>query len=463
MLLDALLGTRPHRRRGIAVHLTGVRLFVASFAALITIGALGFLVLPGLYAGARFNAVDAFFMSASAVCVTGLTVVDVSASLTGWGQAWLLLLIQAGGLGILSFATIIIQLLGRRSALEVESATGSGVGATVGRTRSLLRAVFLLTFGIEAVGVIALWLEWHTALGDSGAVWPAVFHAVSAFCNAGFSTFSENLMGWRTAPPVLLTIGGLVVLGGLGFVVLEDVRARWRQRGVRRLSTHSRVTLSATAILLVGGTLVFLLFETPVALRDLGPVDRLANALFMAATPRTAGFNTVDYERISDPSLALTVALMYVGGAPGSTAGGIKVTTAALLVLALWTRLRGRGQVAVGGRTVRDEVVGGAASLAVGAIGILATTIFLLLVVEHSAASTDRTDLIKLVFEAHSAFGTVGLSMNRTGELTPAGRVIITLLMFAGRVGPLALAAAMATRGVGRARFRYAYDEVAVG
>jgi trk system potassium uptake protein TrkH len=296
-----------------------------------------------------------------------------------------------------------------------------------------------------------------------GAVWPAVFHAISAFCNAGFSTFGDNLVGWRTAPPVLLTVGSLIVVGGLGFVVLEDLRERFVTRQARRLSTHSRITLGTTGILLIGGAVVFLLFEAPVALRDLGPVDRVANALFMAITPRTAGFNAVDYEHISDPSLALTVALMYVGGAAGSTAGGIKVTTAALLFLALWTRLRGRTQVAVGGRTVRDEAVGSAASLAVGAIGILATAIFLLLIVEHTAESADRTDLIKLVFEAHSAFGTVGLSMNRTPDLTPAGRVIITVLMFVGRVGPLGLAAAMATRGVGRATFRYAYDEVAVG
>ena len=463
MPLETGLALGPPHRRGLFAHLTGVRLFVMSFAGLITLGALGFLVLPGLYTGPRLTVVDAFFMSASAVCVTGLSVVDISRFLTGWGQAWLLVLIQAGGLGILSFATIIIHLLGGRGALEVESAAGSGVGATPGRTRALLRSVFLLTFAIEAVGTVALWVQWRGTLGDLGAVWPAVFHAISAFCNAGFSTFGDNLVGWRTAPPVLLTIGGLIVLGGLGFVVLEDVRARWGPRRTRRLSTHSRVTLGATALLLVGGMLAYLLFESPVSLRDLGPVDRLANALFMAVTPRTAGFNAVDYDQISDPSLALTIALMYVGGAPGSTAGGIKVTTAALLALALWTRLRGRSEIAVGGRTVRDETVGSAASLAVGAIGILATAIFLLLIVEHSAESTDRTDLLKLVFEAHSAFGTVGLSMNRTADLTPAGRVIITLLMFVGRVGPLALAAAMATRGVGKAKFRYAYEQVAVG
>jgi trk system potassium uptake protein TrkH len=294
-------------------------------------------------------------------------------------------------------------------------------------------------------------------------VWPAVFQSVSAFCNAGFSTFSDSLTGWRTSPPLLLTMGTLIVLGGIGFVVLEDLRARYLSRTARRLTTHSRLALGATAVLLVGAAVVFLAFEGRLALRDLGPVDRLTNALFMAITPRTAGFNTVDYEHISNPSLALTVALMVVGGAPGGTAGGIKVTTAALLALGLWARMRGRDHVAVGGRSVRDGTVANAAGLAVGAIALLGMAIFALLVVERAAVSTDRGDLTRLVFEAHSAFGTVGLSMNRTADLTPAGRVIITLLMFVGRVGPLGLAAAMATRGLGRAKFRYGYDEVAVG
>jgi trk system potassium uptake protein TrkH len=463
MPLDTTLVLGPRHRRGLLAHLTGVRLFVASFAGLIVLGALGFLVLPGLYTGPRFGVVDALFMSASAVCVTGLSVVDISRFLTGWGQAWLLLLIQAGGLGILSFATLIIHLLGRRGALDVETAAGSGVGGTPGNTRALLRAVFLMTFSIEAIGAAALWLQWQGPLGQAAAVWPAVFHAISAFCNAGFSTFSDNLAGWRSAPLVLLTVGGLIVVGGIGFVVLEDLRARFVTRQARRLTTHARIALGATAALLVGGAAAFLVVEASVALRDLGILDRAVNALFMAITPRTAGFNAVDYERISDPGLALTVALMYVGGAPGSTAGGIKVTTAALLALALWARLRGRATVSVGGRTIRDEAVGSAASLTVGAIGILATGILLLLAAEHTGGTIDRTDLIKLVFEAHSAFGTVGLSMNRTAELSPAGRVIITLLMFVGRVGPLGLAAAMATRGLGRAKFRYAYDDVAVG
>jgi trk system potassium uptake protein TrkH len=327
----------------------------------------------------------------------------------------------------------------------------------------MLRAVFLLTFAIELVGAVGLWLQWRGTLGELAAVWPAVFHAISAFCNAGFSTFGDSLAGWRRAPLVLLTIGGLIVIGGVGFVVLANLRDRFVKGKARRITTHTRVALGATAVLLAGGTLAFLLFESQVALRDLGTIDRLTNAVFMAVTPRTAGFNAVDYEHISDPGLALTIALMYVGGAPGSTAGGIKVTTAALLALAFWARLRGHPSVSVGNRTIRDDAIGGAASLAVGAIGILATAILLLLVVEHTAGTSDRTDLIRLVFEAHSAFGTVGLSMNRTHLLTPTGRVIITLLMFVGRVGPLALAAALATRGIGRARFRYAYDEVAVG
>jgi trk system potassium uptake protein TrkH len=456
-------GQGPERRLRLFRRLHGIRLFVLSFAGLVTFGALGFLALPGLYTGPRLGVVDAFFTAASAVCVTGLIVVDTATYFTGWGQAWILVLIQVGGLGILTFATLILQLAGGRGPLELESATGSGIGVKPGAIRRVLLPVLATTFAIEAVGATGLWLLWRAPLGSGAAVWPAVFHAISAFCNAGFSTFTENLAGWRTAPPVLLTLGGLIVLGGLGFVVVEDLRTRWVRRRARRLSTHSRVTLGATAVLLLGGAAVFLLFETSGTLAELGFVDRVVNALFMAATPRTAGFNTVDYGSISDPGLVLTVALMYVGGAPGSTAGGIKVTTAALLVLAFWARLRGRAEVAVGRRTVRGETVASATSLAVGAIGILATAIFLLLVVEHAAIAGDRTDLVRLVFEAHSAFGTVGLSMGRTADLTPAGRVIITLLMFVGRVGPVSLAAAMAVRAGRRAAYRYSYDEVAVG
>jgi len=449
------------RRRGLIRQISGIRLFVLSFAALVAVGAGGLLVLPGLYTDQRLGLVDAVFTAASAVCVTGLIVVDTATYFTVWGQVWILALIQAGGLGILTFATLILQLLRTRGSLGVESAAGSGIGVPAGAIRGILRPVLLTTFAIEAVGALGLWLLWREPLGAGGAVWPAVFHAISAFCNAGFSTFSDSLVGWREDVPVLLAVSGLVVLGGLGFVVLDEVRRRWVTRSARRLSTHARLALAAAALLTVGAAVVFLVFERRHALAGLGAGAQGMNALFMAVTPRTAGFNTVDYGAVSNPSLALTVILMVIGGAPSSTAGGLKTTTVALLVLGFWARLRGHAHVSVGRRTIRDDTVARATALAVGGIALLGAAGFLLLIVEPASIVHDRADFVRIVFEVHSAFGTVGLSMNKTAELTPAGRLILTAVMFVGRVGPLAFAAAMA---VGRGTtHRYSYDDVAVG
>jgi trk system potassium uptake protein TrkH len=290
-----------------------------------------------------------------------------------------------------------------------------------------------------------------------------VFHSISAFCNAGFSTFSDSLMRWRESPPVLLTIQTLVVLGGIGFVVIEELRERfWRHR-VRRLSTHARLALLTTAVLIAGGAVLYYVFEARGTLRPLGVGDRAINALFMSITPRTAGFNTVDYSQVSNPSVALTVAMMLVGGSPGGAAGGVKTTTAALLALLVIARLRGARHVSIWRRTLPWDTVHNATSLVVGAITILALAIFLLLMTEPANGGAERSDFVRLVFEAHSAFGTVGLSMNKSAELTPAGRLLISALMFVGRVGPLGLTAAMVFRRGHGPDARYGFDEVAVG
>lgn len=450
-------------RHGVLNSISGVRLFVLSFAFLILVGTAGLLVLPGLYTGPRLGVIDSLFTAASAVCVTGLIVVDTARYFTWWGQAWILLLIQVGGLGILTFATLIIRVLGGRGALGVESATGTGVGTGVGEVRAMVRAVVVLTFGIEAVGAAGLWLLWSAPLGIGPAAWHAIFHAVSAFCNAGFSTFSDNLVGWQEDPPVLMSIGGLIVLGGIGFLVLEDLRARFLRRTSRRLCTHSRIVLAATLLIIVGASAFFWVVESGHTLAGLSPTGRAVNAVFMSITPRTAGYNAIDYDRVSNPGMMLTDALMFVGGSPGGTAGGVKTTTVSVLILLLIARLRARQHVSLGGRTVRDDTIQNAAGLVVGAITILSIAIFLLLIAERAALGSDRRDFARLVFEALSAFGTVGLSMNRTAELTPAGRVLITLLMFVGRVGPLSVAAAMARPRAQRTPYRYAYDNVAIG
>lgn len=456
------LGERP-RSFG-AFHAT--QLFLLSFAVLIAVGTLGFLLLPGLYRGEGLGLVDALFTATSAVCVTGLIVVDTATYFTPLGQAWIAVLIQLGGLGMLTFTTLVIGLLGRRSGLEAtEAAAGHASAIAHLRPRELVRHVVIATFVLETVGAIVLWLLWTGDFGARGALWPAVFHAISAFCNAGFSLFSNSLEGFADRSSVVGLISVLIVLGGLGFIVLSDLWARWRRPDIRRFSTHTRLVLVSTAVLLAGATVLFLVFEVPNTFREMGWIDRFSNAWFMAVTPRTAGFNTVNYDTVSNPSLFLTILLMIVGGSPGSTAGGIKTTTFALLALVFIQRLTGREHVSVGARTIPRETVERAAALTIGAIMILGAGVFLLALEEHTIAhAADRVDFLRLAFEAHSAFGTVGLSMGVTPSLGTGGRLILVVLMFLGRVGPLAVASAMAM-AVGRraTRYRYAREDVVIG
>jgi trk system potassium uptake protein TrkH len=442
------------------------RLFLLSFGLLILVGTLGLLFLPGLYEGAGLGFVDALFTATSAVCVTGLIVVDTATYFTPFGQAWIALLIQLGGLGILTFTTLLIVVLGRRTTLGMEEAAGGQ--AHVLRHldgKSLVKAVVISTFLLEALGAVALWLIWSNRFGAAGALWPAIFHAISAFCNAGFSVFSDSLLGFQRAPATLLLISSLIVVGGIGFIVLTDLRARYLSRATQRLGTHTQLVLISTAIFLAAGMLLFLVFESDDQLRDLSWPSRVVNALFMSVTPRTAGFNTVDYDASTNPTLFLTLMLMIVGGSPGSTAGGLKTTTAALLGLALWGRLRGRRLVSVGGRTVPEETVQRASGLAAGGLAFLALAVFLLAMTELPAAETaDRTQFLRLVFEAHSAFGTVGLSMGVTPALSTVGRLIVTCVMFVGRVGPLSIASAMAfAEARTKVKYRFPYEDVVIG
>jgi trk system potassium uptake protein TrkH len=439
-------------------------MFVVSFAGLILVGTLGFFFLPGLYAGASLSWVDALFMATSAVCVTGLTVVDPGTSLTPFGQVWLLLFIQLGGLGILSLTALAVARLGRAS-LSLEEAGGGGpVPLRWVDERALLRTVVAVTFAVEAVGAVALWVTWRGTFGDVGALWPAVFHAVSAFCNAGFSLFPDSLASLRTSPVTLGVVAGLVVVGGLGFVVLEDLRARARGR-TPRLSVHTRLVLATTAVLLAAGWAYFLAFEWSNQLAGLPVLDKATNAFFMAVTPRTAGFNTVDYALLTNPSFFFTILLMLVGGSPGGTAGGLKTTTMATLLLALWTRVRGRTDVTAFRRSLPRETVGRAASLAVGGLVFLAAMVLLLLMTEAGGGGyVDRAAFLDLVFEAHSAFGTVGLSTGITPAISSAGKLILVALMFAGRVGPAALVAAMiSAAGRRRQAYRFGREDVMIG
>lgn len=457
---------RPVRQKGWMASLTSPRLFLLSFASIILVGTLGLLLIPGLYTGPGLSLVDALFTSTSAVCVTGLIVVDTATYFTPLGQAWIAMLIQIGGLGILTFTSFLAIGVGRKAGLHLEEASGvPGHHLVALRRENLLRAIVVLTLSIEAIGALGLWLSWRGQMGNLGAIWPAVFHAISAFCNAGFSTFTDSLMGFREAPVTLILIMALIVIGGLGFLVLEEVRIRFLRRSLRHLSLHSKLVLAVTIVLLSSAWVMFSYFEWGHELAGLSPFHRFVNGAFMAVTPRTAGFNTVDYGSVNNPSLFLSILLMLVGGSPGSTAGGMKTVTIGLLVLLLVSRLRGRARVSVFDRSISRDTIQRAMSLVVGGAMILAGGIFLLTITELPVGGPEnRVEFLSLIFEAVSAFGTTGLSMGVTATLSDLGRVLIVLLMFIGRVGPLALVSAMALAGNrSRSSFRYGEEQVIIG
>ncbi len=441
------------------------QLFVASFLLLVLVGTLGLKVLPGLYTGEPLSWLDALFTATSAVCVTGLIVEDTATFFTFAGQLYLLLLIQVGGLGMLTFTSLIMLALGRRLSLHEESLSGSAwdVAPQVTATK-MLADVAKLTFTIEGIGAALLYIFWIPSMGFAGAFWPAVFHSVSAFCNAGFSTFSTSLMDHQNNYPVLLVISGLIVAGGLGFLTMEEMflLKQARKSGqVVRMSLHSRMVLAITAGLILVGWLLFAIFEWRASLEDLPIIGKIFNAFFLSVTARTAGFNSIDYAQASDSGNFLTILLMTVGGSPGSTAGGIKTTTFALIGLLAWSKLRGHNHTTFAGRSLREETTDRAISLFVVAAAIAVAGVFMLNASEHFHTGPGR--FLQWMFEAVSAFNTVGLSMGVTSDLSSLGRLEIILLMFLGRVGPLTVASALSTKRDGERGFRFAYEEVMVG
>ena len=456
---DFTVGRLPWWRR-----LTPPQLFVGSFALLVALGTIGFQVLPGLYTEAPLTWEESLFTCTSAVCVTGLIVVDTATRFTPLGQAYVLLLIQLGGLGMIAFTSLIIVALGGRLSLNHESvASATAEAATSIDPRRLVYDVVLFTFIIEAIGAGLLYVIWIPRLGMQGAIWPAVFHSVSALCTAGFSTFTDSLIGFQQSPATLLVISALIVAGGLGFLTLQELQA-WahpfrRDRSVR-MTLHSRLVLLTTAGLVVAGWVIFAALEWDVTLVGMSTTDRLMNALFLSTTARTAGYNSIDYGQAADSSNFVTILLMMVGGSPGSTAGGIKTTTLALLWLLAWSRLKGDETVHVYSRSLRKDTTDRAVGLFVIAFGIVTLGILLVSITERGRGSGGFLDHM---FEVVSAFNTVGLSTGITANLSSPGRGVIIALMFIGRVGPLSFAAAVSRPIKASAQFRYAYEDVMIG
>jgi trk system potassium uptake protein TrkH len=443
--------------------LSPAKTLLLAFAVLISAGT-ALLLLPfATETGRSTDLVTALFTATSAACVTGLVVVDTATHWSTFGEIVILVLIQAGGFGIMTGSTLLLYLIaGRRTRLHDRIVVQESLGGLeLGSVTRLVRRIALFTLAAEAVGAVVLSIafmagpeagpRWHPQ-----GMWWGVFHSISAFNNAGFDLTG----GFRSMTPfrddwwVLGTIGILLILGGLGWAIVGDlaIGRRWR-----RFALETKLVLLVSASLLVIGTVLIgvIEWENPATLGALPPEQRLLNAAFESATLRTAGFTALETGAFFEASLFVVMALMFIGGASGSTAGGIKVTTFGLLGAVIWSSMRGRPSAEVFGRRIPHGVVYRALSVALLSIA------FVFLVGLGLALTSDAT-FVQTLFEAVSAFGTVGASTGITPELNDAARLIAIVGMFIGRLGPITLVLALSTR-VRPVPYRHAVETVRIG
>lgn len=424
----------PHKPEGLRREPRPEEWLVFGFLGIILLGTL-LLALPvATKDGHSIGLLDSLFTATSAVCVTGLVAVDTGTTFSLFGQAVLLVLIQVGGLGFMVFATRAMMMLGRRISIKNRLLIRESMnGTSLSNLGILTRHYLLLALGIEAVGAALLVIRFVPMYGLRRGLWFAVFHAVSAFCNAGFDLFGRfsSLTGFATDPLVLITVAALIVLGGLGFsVILEVLRSR---HGLKNLSLHARIVLTFTLALLLAGTAFYTLVER-------GRLD-VFNAFFQSVTMRTAGFNSVDLSAFTDSSKLFSSLLMMVGASPASTGGGMKTTTVAVVALLIFSVVKGDDGVNAARRRISADTVRRA--LAVVALFL---TMLTLGTISLSIIENGRFALADVLFECASAMGTVGVSAIGTPNLHPVSRVVLLPMMFLGRVGPLTLAVAIARR-----------------
>ncbi|MDO9509519.1 MAG: potassium transporter TrkG [Thermovirgaceae bacterium] len=404
-------------------------------------------------AGPRpLGVVDALFTATSAVCVTGLTVVETGKDLTMASQLVVLLLIQLGGLGVMTATTAFSLLIKERIGLRQRMffAGGFGLESPAGVIRLLIR-ILSLTFAIEGICVLPLyWGFMRAGFTHRESLYNAVFHSVSAFCNAGFSLFSDNLEDFSMGILVPGTVMFLIVLGGLGFIVLSELRELLRKP--LKLSVQSRLVLSTTAGLILLGTLLLSLSEWNHSFGEMSAGWKIWNGLFSSITPRTAGFDTVAPATFSSASLFVIMILMIVGASPGSTGGGFKTTTLAVLLVSTWNAIRGRQEVRLWNRRIPFKIILRSTTTIVLYLSTLALGLIMLLLLEPFPFRS-------LLFEAASALGTVGLSLGITSGLSNAGKIVLVLMMFWGRVGIVTFLYSLVKR---EARERVSYPDVEI-
>lgn len=406
------------------------------------------LILPFAATRKALGFVDALFTAVSASCVTGLVVVDTGVTLSKFGQLVVLAMIQIGGLGIMTISTLFILFAGRRPSLTgqvvVQDAFTRGGEM---RIKTIVRDVILFTLVIEGLGAMLMFFRFFPDRSIVEAIYISIFHAVSAFCNAGFALFSDSFTVYRNDWVINCVISFLIISGGIGFLVLSELRRRMplSLRDWSRVSLHSKLVLSTTVIILAASSLLIILMEWHNTLAPLSVAGRLQAGFFQAVSSRTAGFNTLPIEEMANETLFVFIVLMFIGASPGSCGGGIKTTSIASLVMLALSRLRGKMRVQIFRRTIPQQSIGKAVSVVLisATVVIIATLLLLISELGETPHPLSRGKFMELFFEVVSAFGTVGLSTGVTGTLSVAGKLTIACVMFIGRLGPLLIAMAV--------------------
>ncbi|MFD1336213.1 TrkH family potassium uptake protein [Oceanobacillus iheyensis] len=428
------------------------QILTLGFIAVIIVGT--FLLTLPISTSEPIGVIDALFTATSATTVTGLVVLDTGTEFTLFGQIVIMILIQLGGLGLMTFAIMIVLILGKKIGLRERILVQESFNqSTLGGLVRLVKSLLIFTFSMEIIATVLLSIRWVPEYGFGIGIFTSLFHVVSAFNNAGFSLWSDSLMGYVGDPVVNIIITFLFIVGGIGFTVISDLM---RTRKYHQLSLHTKLMIIGTLSINIIATIVIFLLEytNSETLANLALDEKLWASYFQAVTPRTAGFNSLDIGSMNPATLTLTMFLMFIGAGSASTGSGIKLTTFIVIVLAVNAYLRGKKEAVIFKRSIPGQVVHRALAITVISLLMVITVIFLLTI-------TEDAPYLHIIFEAFSAFGTVGLSMGLTAELSESGKLLLCILMLAGRIGPITLAFALARTSKGN--IGYPKDDVFTG
>lgn len=440
------------------IKIQPVQILVIGFAIVILIGAC-ILTLPiASSEGIRTPFIDALFTATTSVCVTGLVTVDTGTHWNYFGKTVIMILIQVGGLGFMTFATLISLIIRKKITLQERLVMAEAMNTfSLQGLVKLARYILLFTFSVEGIGALLLSTVFIPEFGVGKGIYYSIFHAVSSFCNAGIDLIGNfrSITPYAENATIVLTIGALIVIGGLGFIVWHEI---FEYRKKRKLSLHSKLVLTVTSILIVGGAILMFIFEynNPATMQPMSAKGKFLSSLFASITPRTAGLNTISTSDMTPAGRFLTIILMFIGGSPGSTAGGIKTTTAGILVMTVISVIKGREDAEIYERRISKDIIYKGFTISLIGFTLIVVVSMILSITEVGAS------LEYIIYEATSAFATVGLTLGLTTKLTTIGKAIIVFTMFCGRLGPLTIALSLARRHSANT-IRYPEDKILVG